>query len=100
MELLRPLADELVRLNVDVIVTRLTPAAQAAKAATQTIPIVMAPAGAPVESGLIASLARPSGNVTGLSTTSVELSGKRLQLMQEMVPLAFSAPRYWRSFKS
>jgi putative ABC transport system substrate-binding protein len=86
VELLRPLADELVRLNVDVIVTRLTPAAQAAKAATQTVPIVMAPAGAPVETGLVASLARPGGNITGLSTTSVELSGKRLQLMQEMVP--------------
>jgi len=86
VELLRPLADELVRFNVDVIVTRLTPAAQAAKAATQTIPIVMAPAGAPVETGLIASISRPGGNITGLTTTSIDLSGKRLQLMQEIVP--------------
>jgi putative ABC transport system substrate-binding protein len=86
VELLRPLADELVRFNVDVIVTRLTPAAQAAKAATQTIPIVMAPAGAPVETGLIASISRPGGNITGLTTTSIDLSGKRLQLMQELVP--------------
>ena len=84
--LLRPLADELVRFNVDVIVTRLTPAAQAAKAATQKIPIVMAPAGAPVETGLIASVSHPGGNITGLTTTSLDLSGKRLHLMKEMVP--------------
>jgi putative ABC transport system substrate-binding protein len=83
---LRPLADELVQLNVDVIVTRLTPAAQAAKVATQTIPIVMAPAGAPVETGLISSISRPGGNITGLTTTSIDLGGKRLQLMQEIVP--------------
>ena len=61
VDVLRPLADELVRLKVDVIVARLTPAVQAAKAATQTIPIVMAPAGAPVETGLVASLAHPGG---------------------------------------
>jgi putative ABC transport system substrate-binding protein len=87
-EVLRPLADELVRLKVEVIVARLTPAVQAAKAATQTIPIVMAPAGAPVETGLIASLARPGGNVTGLSRSTAELGGKRMQLIREMLPNA------------
>jgi len=86
VDLLRPLADELVRLNVRLIVTRLTPAAKAAKAATRTIPIVMAPAGAPVETGLIVSISRPGGNITGLTTTSFDLSGKRLQLVQEIIP--------------
>src|SRR5437764_6258095 len=85
-ELLRDLAEELARLKVDVIVARLTPAVRAAKEATATIPIVMAPAGAPVETGFVASLSRPGGNITGLSVTSVEVTGKRLQLMQEMLP--------------
>src|SRR5436190_23199130 len=85
-ELLRSLAEELARRKVDVIVARLTPPVRAAKDATQTIPIVMAPAGAPLETGLIASLSRPGGNITGLSITSVEASGKRLQLMREMLP--------------
>jgi putative ABC transport system substrate-binding protein len=88
VEVLRPLADELVRLKVDIIVARLTPAAQAAKAATQTIPIVMAPVGAPVETGLVASLARPGGNVTGFSIATAEVSGKRLELIRDMVPTA------------
>jgi len=87
-ELLSSLAAELVARKVDLIVTRLTPAAQAAKAATQTIPIVMAPAGAPVETGLIASLARPGGNITGVSLATAEVSGKRLELIREMVPTA------------
>src|SRR5205814_5643346 len=85
-ELLRSLAEELTRRKVDVIVARLTPPVRAAKDATQTIPIVMAPAGAPLETGLIASLSRPGGNITGLSITSVEATGKRLQLMREMFP--------------
>ena len=85
-ELLQGLAEELVRRKVDVIVARLTPSVWAAKEATQTIPIVMAPAGAPLETGLITSLSRPGGNITGLSVTSVEVSGKRLQLMREMLP--------------
>jgi putative tryptophan/tyrosine transport system substrate-binding protein len=84
--LLRGLAEELVRQKVNVIVARLTPSVRAAKEATQTIPIVMAPAGAPAETGLIANLARPGGNITGLSVTSVEVTGKRLQLMHEMLP--------------
>jgi len=85
-ELLRGLAEELVGRKVDVIVARLTPPVRAAKEATQTIPIVMAPAGAPLETGLIVSLSRPGGNITGVSSTSVEVTGKRLQLMREMLP--------------
>lgn len=83
---MRELAEKLVARKVDVIVARLTPAVRAAKEATQTIPIVMAPAGAPVETGLVASLSRPGGNITGLSVTSAEVTGKRLQLMCEMLP--------------
>jgi putative ABC transport system substrate-binding protein len=80
------LADELVGLKVDVIVTRGTPAALAAKNATQTIPIVMASNGDPLGSGLIASLARPGGNVTGLSALVLDLYPKRVDLLREMVP--------------
>jgi putative ABC transport system substrate-binding protein len=82
----RQLADELVRLKVDVIVTRLNLPTSAAKAATATIPIVMTPGGAPIETGLIASLSHPGGNVTGASVGSAELGGKRMQLMREMLP--------------
>ena len=81
-------AAELVRLKVDIIVTSLTPAAQAAKNATSDIPIVMAPAGDPVATGLIASLARPGGNLTGLSAASAELTGKSLELIREVIPSA------------
>jgi putative ABC transport system substrate-binding protein len=81
------LATELVRLKVDVIVTRGTPAALAAKRATQAIPIVMASSGDPVVEGIVASLARPGGNVTGLHIIGPpELGGKRLQLLKEVVP--------------
>jgi putative tryptophan/tyrosine transport system substrate-binding protein len=85
-ELLRSLAEELVGRKVDIIIARLTPPVWAAREATRTIPIVMAPAGAPLETGLIASLSHPGGNITGLSVTSVEASGKRLQLLREMLP--------------
>jgi len=85
-ERLPDLAAELVRLKVDVIVAGGTPPPLAAKHATRTIPIVMAAAGDPVGSGLVASLARPGGNVTGLSTFTPELAGKRLQLLKEVVP--------------
>ncbi len=85
-DLLSDLAAELTRRNVDVIVAILTPAVRAAKRATQTIPIVMAMAGAPVETGLIASIARPGGNITGLSATSAELGGKRVELIYETLP--------------
>ena len=69
-------AVELVGLKVDVIVAEFTPAAQAAQRATQTIPIVMAPAGDPVAVGLVLDLAHPGGNVTGFSNLSAELAGK------------------------
>ena len=80
------LAAELVRLNVDVIVTESNVAALAAKHATQTIPIVMAVAGDPVKAGVVTSLARPGVNITGLTLIHPELSSKRLQLLNEAVP--------------
>ena len=82
------LAAELARLSVDVILATSTPAIQAAKQATATTPIVMAFSDDPVGTGLIASLARPGGTITGLSFLSSELSGKRLQLLKEAVPTA------------
>jgi putative tryptophan/tyrosine transport system substrate-binding protein len=87
-ERLPELAAELVRLKVEVIVTAAAPAIEAAKRATSTIPIVMATAADPVGSGLVASLARPGGNVTGLSALSTDLAGKRLQLARQLVPKA------------
>ncbi len=80
------LAAELVRLKVDVIVTGAATATRAAKEATVTIPIVMANDGNPVGNGFVASLARPGGNITGLSSLTPELSGKRLELLREIVP--------------
>jgi len=80
------LAAEIVHLKVDVIVVASTPAIQALKQATATIPIVMVGPGDPVGLGLIASLARPGGNITGLSFLSTELTGKRLELLKETVP--------------
>jgi putative ABC transport system substrate-binding protein len=80
------LAVELVTRRVDIIVASETPAVQAAKQATAEIPIVMAPAGDPVGTGLIASLARPGGNVTGLSAATAELVGKSLELFYEVLP--------------
>ena len=83
-------AVELVRLNVDLIVTFFTPAAVAAKQATRDIPIVMAGAGDPVATGLVASLARPGGNVTGQSSGGTEVAGKNVELMRELLPAARS----------
>jgi ABC-type uncharacterized transport system substrate-binding protein len=80
------LAAELVRLRVDCILVPTTPAALAAKHATQTIPIVILTAIDPVGAGLVASLARPGGNLTGLSVLAPELIGKRMKLLQEVVP--------------
>jgi len=80
------IAAELVRLKVDVIVTSGTPAVIASKQATSVIPIVFATAGDPVGNNLVASLARPGGNVTGLSLQASELAGKRLELLREVVP--------------
>ena len=79
-------ARQLQRLNVDIIVTSGTPQVLAAKHATSVIPIVFAGAGDPVGSGLVASLARPGGNATGLSTQSTDLAGKRLEILREAVP--------------
>jgi putative tryptophan/tyrosine transport system substrate-binding protein len=80
------LATELVRLKVDVIVTTGTLVTRVAKEATVTIPIVMANDTDPVSNGFVASLARPGGNITGLSTLAPELSGKRLELLKEIIP--------------
>jgi ABC-type uncharacterized transport system substrate-binding protein len=80
------LAAELVRLQVDVIFATNAPAIQAAMRATTTIPIVMVSLGDPVAAGFVASLARPGGNITGLSGFSPELSGKQLELLKEVVP--------------
>src|SRR5262249_52603154 len=80
------LAAELVSLKVDVIVAAPTPAIQAARQATTPVPIVMAISGDPVGTGLVASLARPGGNVTGLSVVTSELVGKELALLKEVVP--------------
>ena len=79
---------DMVRNNVDVIVAVGTPVALGAKHATSTIPVVMALVADPVGSGLVASLARPGGNITGLSAMAVELSSKRLQLLKEAIPQA------------
>jgi putative ABC transport system substrate-binding protein len=105
------LAAALVRLNVDLIVTRGTPAVMAAKNATETIPVVMAASGEPVGTGVVAGLARPGGNVTGLSALNTELVAKRLELMRETVAgvrrIAFLqnmgnpvAPSQWEEFKT
>jgi putative ABC transport system substrate-binding protein len=85
-ERLPELARELVGLKVDVIVTATDVAIAAVKRETQTIPIVMGNSSDPVGTGFVASLARPGGNITGLSSISPELSGKRLELLKEVVP--------------
>jgi putative tryptophan/tyrosine transport system substrate-binding protein len=86
VETLSGLAADLVRSNVDVIVTGGTSAAKALKAATATIPIVVAIISDPVASGLVDGLARPGGNLTGFSIVAPELGGKRLELLKELVP--------------
>jgi ABC-type uncharacterized transport system substrate-binding protein len=80
------LAADLLAQNVDVIVTVSTPAAQAAKRATSAVPIVMATAGDPVGTGLVSSLARPGGNITGLSLLSTDITAKRVELLKEVLP--------------
>jgi putative ABC transport system substrate-binding protein len=82
----RALVEELVRLNVDVIVTAGEGGTRAVKQATSTIPVVMASSDDPIGNGFVASLARPGGNITGLSQFSPELSGKRLEILKEVVP--------------
>jgi putative ABC transport system substrate-binding protein len=85
-ELMPALAAELVRLKVDVVVSAGAGATRPAKAATTTIPIVMASDDDPVSNGFVASLARPGGNITGLSTLAPEIAGKRLELLREVIP--------------
>lgn len=88
VERLPELAAELVRLKLDVIVTPATPASVAAKQATSTIPIVFAAVADALGAGLVANIARPGGNVTGLTSISAELGGKRLELLKEVAPKA------------
>jgi putative ABC transport system substrate-binding protein len=94
-ERLPELAAELVRLNVDVIVALGTLETHAAKRATTTIPIVMPVAGDPIAEGLVASLPRPGGNITGMSYMSPELAPKRLQLLKEVLPALSRVAILW-----
>jgi putative ABC transport system substrate-binding protein len=96
-ERLPELAADLVRLKVDLIVTSGTPSSLAAKSATTTIPIVMAQAGDPVGSGLVASLARPGGNVTGLASLGPQLNTKRLEVLKDAVPKLARVGLLWPS---
>ena len=105
-EFLRPFAEELVRLKVEIIVTWGTAATLAAKRATTTIPIIIGSAGDPVTTGLVASLARPGGNITGFSVVGPEIDAKRLSLLRELVPglqrvgvLENSANPYYRAVR-
>jgi putative ABC transport system substrate-binding protein len=82
------LAAELVGLRVDIIVTRGTPAARAAKEATTNIPVVIASIGEPLGVGVVTSLARPGGNVTGFSAFTTELSGKRVEILKSFPHLS------------
>jgi putative tryptophan/tyrosine transport system substrate-binding protein len=86
LDRLPDLANDLVRSKVDIIVAVSTPAIKAAKNATNTIPIIMAGVSDPIGTGFVASLARPGGNVTGLSLQSPELGGKRLELLKQIIP--------------
>ena len=96
-ERLPTLAAELVRLNIEVFVVRTTPAALAARSVTQTIPIVILSAIDPVRAGLVVSLARPGGNITGLTTLAPDLSAKRVQLLKEMMPRLSRLAVLWNS---
>ena len=93
---LQELAEDMVRLKVDILMAMDSDAARMAKKSTATIPIVFTTGGSPITSGLVASLARPGGNLTGVTTNSPELVGKRLELLKEAVPktsrIAFLMP--------
>jgi putative ABC transport system substrate-binding protein len=97
LDRLPALAAELVHLRVDIITTISTPAALAAKQSTGTIPIVFTAVGDPVGAGVVESLARPGGNLTGMSLLATELSGKRLELLREAVPNASRVAMLWNS---
>jgi putative ABC transport system substrate-binding protein len=86
LDALPSLAEELVGLKVDILVTPTTPVTRAAKAATTSIPIVFTIVSDPVSSGFVASLSRPGGNITGMTDMGVDLAGKRLQLLKQVVP--------------
>jgi ABC-type uncharacterized transport system, periplasmic component len=96
-ERLHDLAAELVHSQVDVIITAGTQASRAAKHATSTIPVVIAHVGNPVETGLVASFARPGGNLTGVSLIAAELVEKQLELLKEAVPRATRVAVFWNS---
>src|SRR5262249_28331345 len=89
------LADELVRLNVDVVLTPGTTGALALKKATQTIPIVFTDVTDPVAVGLVSSLARPGGNLTGFTSVETALAGKRLELLKEILPKLLRVAVLW-----
>ncbi len=96
-ERLPGLAAELVRLRVDVLITYLNPSTLAAMQATKTIPIVMLGVTDPVASGIVASLARPGGNITGVAINAAEISAKRVQLLKEAVPKLSRVAVLWNS---
>ena len=95
LDRLPALAEELVRLKVDVLVTPGTPGALALKKATQTIPIVFTDVTDPVATGLVDSLARPGGNITGFTSIETALAGKRLELLKETVPKLLRVAVLW-----
>jgi len=100
VERLAELAGELVDLKVDVIVASSTLAIEAAKEATKTIPIVFPVTPDPVASGFVASLARPGGNITGLSIIALDLAGKRVELLKELIPRISRIAVLWNSTNS
>ena len=100
LEQLPDLAAELVRLKVDVIVTQSTPATVAAKNATKTIPIIMAGSTDPVATGVVPSLARPGGNITGVTVMNEKLAGKRLELLKETNPKVSHVAVLWNPANS
>src|SRR5450759_4639505 len=91
---------ELIAAKVDVLVTAGTPAALAVKKATTTVPLVMFAVGDPVGTGLVSSLARPDGNLTGLSSVAPDLEGKRLELLREIVPALSNVAIFFNSLNS
>jgi putative ABC transport system substrate-binding protein len=98
-EKLAGIMQELVDSKIDLIVATCTPEARAAKKATSTIPVVIAATGDPVKSGLIASWARPGGNVTGVSASLLDLSAKRMQVLKEVAPNAKRATALWNPIR-
>jgi len=98
-EKLTAIMRELVETKVDLIVAACTPEAKAAQKATSTIPVVVAATGDPVKSGLVASWARPGGNITGVSASWLELSAKRMQVLNEVAPKAKRAGVLWNPIR-